>query len=86
MNVDLEILCSFILSGGFVFVVYLYVCCIVVCCVECLVIEFVFESDVNMYVVIYFNCLFDWFFVVVCVVNNNGKDDVLWVSGVICES
>lgn len=82
MNVNLLLLCSFILFGGSVFLVYLYLVCMVMCCVECCVVVLVVFEDVNFVVICYLNWLFDWFFVVSCIVNENGVQDVFWVSGV----
>ena len=48
---------------------------------ERLVVELATMEDVNAPAVKYLNRLSDWFFVAGRVVNNGGKDDVLWRPG-----
>lgn len=83
LNVNFQLLKFFVLFGGLFVLVVFYVVCMVVCCVECLmvVLNDCEYGGINLVVMCYINCLLDLFFVVVCVVNDNGVSDVFWVLG-----
>ena len=86
MNANLETLRSFILPGGSALAAHLHVCRTVARRAERLATELAQVSDVNTHAITYLNRLSDWFFVAARVANNNGKDDVLWVSGATRDS
>lgn len=81
MNADLEPLRSFILPGGTPLAAYLHLCRTVSRRAERLTVELATVEAINPAAVKYLNRLSDWFFVAGRIVNNGGKDDVLWVPG-----
>jgi cob(I)alamin adenosyltransferase len=81
MNARLQPLRSFILPGGTPMAAHMHVCRTVARRAERLVVELATMESVNPEAVKYLNRLSDWFFVAGRVVNNDGKDDVLWVPG-----
>ena len=81
MNGDLEPLRSFILPGGSALAAQMHLCRTVSRRAERLAVELATMESVNPAAVKYLNRLSDWFFVAGRVVNNGGKDDVLWVPG-----
>ncbi len=81
MNVGLETLRSFILSGGSSLSAHLHICRTVARRAERLCVELATMESINPEAVKYLNRLSDWFFVAARTANNNGKDDVLWVPG-----
>ena len=81
MNGDLEPLRSFILPGGSPLAAQMHLCRTVSRRAERLSVELATMESVNPAAVKYLNRLSDWFFVAGRVVNNSGKDDVLWVPG-----
>ncbi len=81
MNGDLEPLRSFILPGGSPLAAQMHLCRTVSRRAERLSVELATMETVNPAAVKYLNRLSDWFFVAGRVVNNGGKDDVLWVPG-----
>ena len=81
MNEDLEALRSFILPGGSPLSGHLHICRTVARRAERLCVELATVETINPEAVKYLNRLSDWFFVAARTVNNNGKDDVLWVPG-----
>ena len=80
-NADLTPLRSFILPGGSALAAHMHQCRTVARRAERLTVELAGEEAVNPAAIKYLNRLSDWFFVAGRVVNNNGKDDVLWVPG-----
>jgi cob(I)alamin adenosyltransferase len=81
MNARLQPLRSFILPGGTPMAAHMHVCRTVARRAERLVVELATMESVNPEAVKYLNRLSDWFFVAGRIVNNDGKDDVLWVPG-----
>ena len=81
MNDALEPLRSFILPGGTALAAQMHLCRTVSRRAERLVVELASMEEVNGPAVKYLNRLSDWFFVAGRIVNNDGKDDVLWVPG-----
>ncbi len=81
MNDALEPLRSFILPGGTALAAQMHLCRTVSRRAERLVVELASMEEVNGPAVKYLNRLSDWFFVAGRIVNNGGKDDVLWVPG-----
>ncbi|MEN8892047.1 cob(I)yrinic acid a,c-diamide adenosyltransferase [Planktotalea arctica] len=81
MNEALEPLRSFILPGGSALAAQMHLCRTVSRRAERLSVELSTVETVNPAAVKYLNRLSDWFFVAGRIVNNGGKDDVLWVPG-----
>lgn len=81
MNDALEPLRSFILPGGSALAAQMHLCRTVSRRAERLCVELAEAESVNPAAVKYLNRLSDWFFVAGRIVNNNGKDDILWVPG-----
>jgi cob(I)alamin adenosyltransferase len=81
MNVKLQPLRSFILPGGSPLAAQMHLCRTICRRAERLVVELATMEEVNAEAVKYLNRLSDWFFVAGRIVNNDGKDDVLWVPG-----
>jgi cob(I)alamin adenosyltransferase len=81
MNGDLEPLRSFILPGGSALAAQMHLCRTVSRRAERLTVELATMELLNPAAVKYLNRLSDWFFVTGRVVNNGGKDDILWVPG-----
>lgn len=81
MNDALEPLRSFILPGGSALAAQMHLCRTVSRRAERLSVELAASETVNPAAVKYLNRLSDWFFVAGRIVNNDGKDDVLWVPG-----
>ena len=81
MNENLQSLRSFILPGGSALSAHLHICRTVARRAERLCVELTSVEQINADVVKYLNRLSDWFFVAARTVNNNGKDDVLWIPG-----
>lgn len=81
MNADLTPLRSFILPGGTAIAAQLHLCRTVSRRAERLVVELAAQEEVNAAAIKYLNRLSDWFFVAGRVVNNGGRDDILWVPG-----
>ncbi len=81
MNENLQPLRSFILPGGSALSAHLHICRTVARRAERLCVELTSVEQINADVVKYLNRLSDWFFVAARTVNNNGKNDVLWIPG-----
>ena len=81
MNETLDPLRSFILPGGSALAAQMHLCRTVSRRAERLVVELAAQDEVNAPALKYLNRLSDWFFVAGRVVNNGGKDDILWVPG-----
>ncbi|NOZ41912.1 MAG: cob(I)yrinic acid a,c-diamide adenosyltransferase [Alphaproteobacteria bacterium] len=81
MNADLTPLDSFILPGGSIAAAHLHLCRTVVRRAERLLVRVAQEQDISPAVIRYLNRLSDHAFVMARTLNNNGKDDVLWVPG-----
>ena len=81
MNADLDPLRSFILPGGKPLAAHLHVCRTVARRAERLAVLLAEDETINPAAVKYLNRLSDWFFVAARMVNNGGKDDVLWIPG-----
>ena len=81
MNAALEPLASFILPGGTPAAAYLHLARTVVRRAERLICALAEEEAVNPLAVIYANRLSDHLFVLGRVVNDGGRQDVLWVPG-----
>jgi len=82
-NANLEPLRSFILPGGSTAAAHLHLARTVVRRAERMMVELdcTKEETVNPAAIKYINRLSDFLFVAGRVVNNNGKDDILWVPG-----
>lgn len=81
MNTDLEPLSSFILPGGSAAAAYLHLARTVIRRAERLLVKTAEEEDINPVVIRYLNRLSDHMFVLGRVLNDGGKDDILWVPG-----
>ncbi|MEL7211581.1 MAG: cob(I)yrinic acid a,c-diamide adenosyltransferase [Pseudomonadota bacterium] len=81
MNDALEPLRSFILPGGSPAAAHLHHCRTVARRAERLSVELATMESINPAAVKFLNRLSDWFFVAARIVNNDGKDDVLWKPG-----
>ena len=81
MTKDVEPLRSFILPGGSSLAAHLHLCRTVSRRAERLSVELAGTETVNPAAVKYLNRLSDWFFQASRIVNDNGKNDVLWVPG-----
>jgi cob(I)alamin adenosyltransferase len=81
MNVNLQPLRSFILPGGTALAAQMHLCRTVSRRAERLAVELASVEPINPAATKYLNRLSDWFFVAGRIVNNGGKDDVLWVPG-----
>jgi cob(I)alamin adenosyltransferase len=80
-NAMLSPLRSFILPGGAAAAAHLHLARAVTRRAERLIVRLSNEETVNPYCIQYINRLSDFLFVAARIVNNNGKDDVLWVPG-----
>lgn len=80
-NDHLQPLKSFILPGGSTAAAYLHLARTVCRRVELGVVELAEHEPINPQVVMYLNRLSDLFFVWSRAVNDNGRQDVLWVPG-----
>lgn len=81
MNDSLEPLNSFVLPGGSAAAAYLHQCRTIVRRAERLLVQAAEKDDINPTVIRYLNRLSDHAFVMSRALNNNGRDDVLWVPG-----
>lgn len=81
MNADLNPLTSFILPGGTEAAAYLHQARTVTRRAERLLVKTAEEEEINPAAIKYLNRLSDHLFVLGRKLNNNGKEDVLWVPG-----
>lgn len=81
MNADLQPLRSFILPGGSILAAHLHLSRTVARRAERRATELLEGQDVNGAAIRYLNRLSDWLFVASRLVNDSGRDDILWVPG-----
>jgi len=81
MNADLQPLSSFVLPGGSAAAAYLHLARTVSRRAERLICHLAESEPVNAAAVRYINRLSDHFFVLARHLNDNGRQDVLWVPG-----
>lgn len=81
MNDDLSPLNSFILPGGSAASAHLHHCRTIIRRAERLLVKVAEEEDISPAVIRYLNRLSDHAFVMARKLNNNGRDDVLWLPG-----
>jgi len=81
MNMDLAPLSSFILPGGSAAAAYLHLARTIIRRAERLLVRTAEKEEINPVVIRYLNRLSDHAFVLGRMLNNKGKDDILWVPG-----